>query len=375
MKTDICEKIGIDVPIFAFTHCRDVVVEVSKAGGIGVLGAAGYTPEQLEQALNWIDQHIDGKPYGVDVIMPMQDLAEDVPDLAGMIPEEHQAWVESVLQKYGIPPMPEDIDTDNVHGISGDKIGWTHQICRQLLDIAFQHDGVKVIVNALGTPPDDVMAECRNRGILVGALAGRVKHALSHKQGGLDFIIAQGHEGGGHTGTVTTMVLVPQIVDAVAPTPVIAAGGIGNGRQVAAAMALGAQGVWCGSVWLTSPESDVEPLPKQKLLDASSEDTVRTRMLSGKPARMLKSKWTDEWESEECPGFLPMPLQGMLVQDANLRIARAEHPELAFYPTGQIVGTMNQENSCRDIMYELMSGFADTVDGLHSLLHNDEDAS
>ena len=371
MRTEICEKLGIDVPVFAFTHCRDVVVEVCKAGGIGVFGAVGYTPEQLQAELTWIDERVGDRPYGIDVIMPMKDLAQEVPDLASMIPEEHKAWVEHVMRRYGIPPLPEDNDGGAYHGITGDQIGWQHDIARKLLEEGFRHPNCKVMVNALGTPPDDIMAECKDKGILVGALAGRLKHALAHKAGGVDFIIAQGHEAGGHTGEVTTMVLVPQVVDAVAPIPVLAAGGIGSGRQAAAAMALGAQGVWCGSMWLTSPESEVEPLPKSKLLAASSEDTVRTRMLSGKPARMLRSKWTDAWEEEGCPGFLPMPLQGMLVMEANHRINRANAEELAFYPTGQVVGQMNDEKDCRTIMYELLDEYAQTVDRLHASLHSD----
>lgn len=368
MNTEICNKLGLEVPIFAFTHCRDVVVEVSKAGGIGVLGAAGFTPEQLKQELDWIQEKVGDKPFGIDVIMPKSYVGDDVPDLQAMIPDEHKAWIKSVLQKYDIPDLPDNFFEEGGHHVSGEELGWTHKICRQLLDIALSYPGCRVMVNALGTPPDDILATCKEKGILVGALAGRVKHAIAHKEGGLDFVIAQGHEGGGHTGEVTTMVLVPQIVDAVAPLPVLAAGGIGSGRQMAAGMALGAQGVWCGSVWLTSSESEVEPIPRRKLLDATSEDTVRTRMLSGKPARMLKSSWTEEWNSEECPGFLPMPLQGMLVQEANLRIARSGNEELAFYPTGQVVGQLNSETNCRTIVFDMMNDFIEATERLHGLI-------
>ncbi len=368
MKTELCKKLNLDAPIFAFTHCRDVVVEVSKAGGIGVLGAAGFTPEQLRLELDWIQDKIGDKPFGIDVIMPTSYVGDDVPDLEAMIPEEHKAWVETVMQKYDIPALPENYQRSSHEGASGSEIGWTHKICRELLEIAFSYPGLKVMVNALGTPPQDIMDTCREKGILVGALAGRVKHALAHKKGGLDFIIAQGHEAGGHTGEVTTMVLVPQVVDAVYPTPVLAAGGIASGRQMAAAMALGAEGVWCGSVWLTSPESEVDDVPKQKLIDATSEDTVRSKMLSGKPARVLKSKWTEEWVSKECPGTLPMPLQGMIVADANTRIARSKSKELAFYPTGQVVGMMNDEKGCKTIMFDMLNEYLESLDRLNGLL-------
>jgi NAD(P)H-dependent flavin oxidoreductase YrpB (nitropropane dioxygenase family) len=368
VQTDIARQLGLEVPIFAFTHCRDVVVEVSKAGGIGVLGAAGFTPEQLEQELNWIQDKVGDKPFGIDVIMPKSYVGDDVPDLQAMIPEEHKAWVAGVLRKYDIPELPEGFHDQDDHHVSGEQIGWTHKICRELLEVAMRYQGLKVLVNALGTPPEDILAACKERGILVGALAGRVKHAIAHKEGGLDFVIAQGHEGGGHTGEVTTMVLVPQIVDAVAPLPVLAAGGIGSGRQMAAGMDLGAQGVWCGSVWLTTAESEVEPVPREKLLAATSEDTVRTRMLSGKPARMLKSKWIEEWDDQDCPGFLPMPLQGMLVMDANLRIARSGNEELAFYPTGQVVGILNEQRDCKSVIYDMMNDFIEATERLHGLV-------
>jgi len=368
MKTEICKTLGIDVPIFAFTHCRDVVVEVSKAGGMGVLGCAGFTPEQLKEELNWIQEKVGDKPFGIDVIMPKNYAGDDVPDLQAMIPEEHKAWIKTMMDKYDIPDLPSDYFEDGSHHVSGEQIGWTHKISRQLVDTAIEYPGMKVLVNALGTPPDDILATCKKRGIKVGALAGKVKHALAHKEGGLDFVIAQGHEGGGHCGDVTTMVLLPQVVDAVAPLPVLGAGGIASGRQAAAAMAMGAQGVWCGSVWLTTPESEVAPLQKKKLLAATSHDTVRTRMLSGKPARILRSTWTDEWDSEDCPGFLPMPLQGMLVMDANLRIDKAQHPDLAFYPTGQAVGMTNDERDCRSVVFEMINEYIEAVEQLNKTL-------
>lgn len=371
MRNDLCRRLNIDLPIFAFSHCRDVVAAVSKAGGLGVLGAAGFTPEQLKQELSWISERVGDRPFGIDVIMPKKLEQGAVGDLQAMIPEAHKAWVESVLRRHGVPPLPADSAAGS-HGISGEQIGWTHDLCRRLLDVAFTFPGVKVMVNALGTPPADILEECRSRGILVGALAGKVKHALAHKQGGVDFVIAQGHEAGGHTGEITTMVLVPQIADAVAPLPVLAAGGIAGGRQIAAALALGAKGVWCGSVWLTTPESDVEPAPKQKLLAAGSQDTVRSRVISGKPARMLRSAWTDAWDAKDSPGFLPLPLQGMLVQEAHLRIARSQNPDLVFYPCGQTIGMCSDERDCRTIIRDMVEEYVDTVTGLAESLQDDD---
>jgi len=365
MRTELCERLGIEVPIFAFTHCRDVVVEVSRAGGLGVLGAAGFRPEQLEKELQWIDDQVDGKPYGVDVIMPLEYVDADPKALADMIPEGHRQWLESLMERYGVPPLPDNYD--DARYIAADEVNWRPEQSRALLDVAFSHP-IKMIVNALGVPPKDLIDRAHEQGVLIGGLCGKPKHAIRQKEAGLDFVIAQGHEAGGHTGEIATMVLTPEVVRAVAPMPVLSAGGIATGQQVAAALALGAQGAWCGSVWLTTKESDVDPLPKRKLIEAKSSDTVRTRMLSGKPARMLRSELTDAWNDPDCPGFLPMPLQGMLIHDARVRVMKFEVEPLEFYPTGQVVGMMNEERSVRDVMFEMISDCVDTLEHLHSLL-------
>ena len=365
MRTPLCETFGIEVPIFAFTHCRDVVVEVSRAGGLGVLGCAGFRPEQLAEELRWIDDHVGGKPYGVDVIMPLNYVEVDSGKLEAMIPSEHKTWLNQLLQRYNVPELPPEFDSS--HLVGGDEIAWTHDLSRALLDVAFSHP-IKMIVNALGPFPKDVVDRAHERGILVGGLAGKPKHAVRQVEAGVDVVIAQGHEAGGHTGDITTMVLIPQVVEAVSPTPVLAAGGIASGAQIAAALALGAQGAWCGSVWLTSKESDVEPMPKGKLLNAGSSDTTRTRVHSGKPARMLKSEFTDAWEQPDCPGFLPMPLQGMLVYDALQRINRYEVEPLVYYPAGQVVGMMNEERAVKDIMFDLVSECVDTLEKLGTLV-------
>src|SRR5213079_3521519 len=156
--------------------------------------------------------------------------------------------------------------------------------------------------------------------VRVAALAGKPQHAERSLARGVDLIVAQGTEAGGHTGEISTMVLVPEVVDAVSPTPVLAAGGIGNGRQIAASLALGAQGVWCGSVWLTTEEAETHPIVKEKFLAASSSDTVRSRASTGKPARQLRTAWTEAWDSPDNPDPLPMPLHGMLIADAQRRM-------------------------------------------------------
>lgn len=364
MHTALCEQFGIEYPIFAFTHCRDVVVAVSRAGGMGVLGAAGFSPDALERELAWIDERVEGRPYGVDVIMPKSLERSDVSDPAelahriqAMIPKEHRRFVDELMERFDIPPLPSG-EPD-----PGGILGWTHEVARQQVDVALSHP-VSVLVNALGSPPPDVLDDARARGVRVGALAGKTEHALDHVSNGLDFVVAQGTEAGGHTGEIATMVLVPEVVEAVAPAPVLAAGGIASGSQIAAALALGAHGVWTGSVWLTTAESDTRPEVMDRYLSATSSDTVRSRVLSGKPARMLRSPWTEAWEQPDSPGTLPMPLQGLLVGGANTRIARAGRADLMNAPVGQVVGHLDQVRSARDVVYQMVEEYVDAVERL-----------
>ncbi|TML41563.1 MAG: nitronate monooxygenase [Actinobacteria bacterium] len=375
MRTRVCDLFGIDLPIFAFSHCRDVVAAVSKAGGLGVLGALAFSPEQLEIELRWIDEHVGDRPYGVDVVMPASyagagelDPEHMAEELDHMIPERHRQFVEGVLAQHHVPPLPAD--EDKPVGL----LGWTHEGARPQVDIALAHP-IKLLVNALGPPPKDIVDLAHEHGVKVAALVGSVQQAQRQVNQGVDMIVAQGHEAGGHTGEVATMVLVPEVVDAVAPVPVLAAGGIGSGRQIAAALALGAEGVWTGSIWLTTAESDMSPLVVDKLLHATSRDTVRSRIMTGKPARMLRTAWTDAWDAPESPGTLPMPLQYMLTAEAQRRIAKYQVAELTGMPVGQIVGTMNAVRPVRDVIYDLVEGFVEATEHLNALLGGAEGAS
>lgn len=370
MRTELCERLGIEFPIFAFSHCRDVVAAVSNAGGFGVLGAVAFEPDQLEVELKWIDDHVGDRPYGVDTVIPRkyEGMGELDPKkleqtLQGMLPEEHREFVRRILAEHGVPELPEE---ERPKGL----IGWTAATGKPQVDVALRHKNVRLIANALGTPPEDVIAEIHDAGRLVAALCGSARHALRHKEAGVDIVIAQGYEGGGHTGDIGSIVLWPEVVDAVAPTPVLAAGGIGTGRQIAAALACGAQGVWMGSIWLTTAESDLPPAHRRSLFEASSADTVRSRSLSGKPARMLRNEWTEAWERPDAPEPLPMPLQGMVTLEAMARAYR--YPEqartVAINPVGQIVGRMREVRSCKDVILSLVEEYIETVERLHSLL-------
>ena len=373
MKTDICEKLGIEYPIFAFTHCRDVVVAVSKAGGIGVLGAVGYSPEQLKEELDWIDEHIGEYPYGVDTVIPQKYEGMDEKDpeqllesLQKMIPDGHREFVEELLSDNGVPKAPE------TNGPKGGLLGWTEATAEPQIDEALKHPNVKLIANALGTPPADMIKKIQDKGVLIGALCGKIKQAVAHKEAGLDFIIAQGGEGGGHTGEIGSIVLWPQIIDAVDGLPVLAAGGIGSGRQMAAAMSTGAQGVWCGSLWLAVEEAAAQPAEKDSYLNATSEDTIRSKAWTGKPARMLKNKWTEAWENPENPDPLPMPLQGMITFDAMRRTSMyagsGSTQDVSFNAAGQVIGQVKQIESVKDVIYRIINEYLDSIERLNSLL-------
>ena len=366
MSTPIAERLGIEFPLFAFSHCRDVGAAVSRAGGYGVLGALAYSPDQLEIELSWIDDHVGGQPYGVDFAMPEKFVGKgedfDLADLQDLIPEEHRDYVERILAENDVPPMPEGSEgVMKAAGLAVEVEGPGQ------IDVVLEHP-VSMIVNALGPPPPYVVEAAHSRDVLVGALCGSARHAERNVERGVDVLVAQGTEAGGHCGEISTMVLIPDVVDAVGPdVPVLAAGGIGRGRQMAAAMALGAQGAWTGSIWLTCAESDTQPWVVEKLLKAGYGDTVRSGAMTGKPARQLRTAWTDAWEGPDSPGYLPMPLQYMATSEAQRRIARAQNRELTGMPVGQIVGRMNEVRPVRDVVFDLVDEFVDATQRLDEM--------
>ena len=366
MNSKICELLDIEFPLVAFTHCRDVVVAVSKAGGCGVLGAVGMSPEQLEQELKWIDDHIDGKPYGVDVLIPnkMVDQSEkfDPEKLKGMIPQEYADFRADVLENHDIEAS--DLRTIDTAG-SSFAANTKSDGAKALLDVAFNHP-IKLIANALGVPPDWMLEMGKENDVKVAALLGTAQHAINQVKAGVDILVVSGTEAGGHCGSVSTMVLIPEVYEAIQPygdVPILAAGGIVTGKQMAAAMTMGASGAWCGSVWLTTVESEVPPVIKEKMVAANSSQTVRSRSRTGKHSRQLVSPWTEAWESESAPEPLPMPLQPMVAEPALQKVAKIAEgghdgaKDLATYWVGQGVGLMNQSISASDVVQEFKEDF------------------
>jgi len=377
MKTRICEMLGIDFPLVAFSHCRDVVAAVSRAGGFAVLGATAFSPDQLDVELKWIDEHIDGKPYGVDVLIPenlavKHEAGVTTRSLAERIPQRHRDFVLELLAKYGVDlaHAPETAEAAR-RGLSLQEEG-----ALKLLEVSFRHP-IKLIANALGVPPQSMLDLGHRHGVPVAALVGAKEHAVRQAQAGVDIIIAEGWEAGGHCGEVSTLVLVPEVVRAIKPLrdiPVLAAGGIMTGRQMAACIALGAAGVWTGSVWLATTESEVSEIFREKMIAARSRDTVRSRCRTGKYSRQLRSAWTDAWEAPDSPEPLPMPFQTIISEPALRAAQRAaqngnsQARELVTYFVGQGVGLVDSIKSSRVVVQEFMQEFAESWDEMQSLM-------
>jgi NAD(P)H-dependent flavin oxidoreductase YrpB (nitropropane dioxygenase family) len=355
VRSRLAAACGAEYPIFAFSHCRDVVIEVSRSGGVGVLGLVRSTLEQVKLDLRVIAEALDGKPFGVDVLFPVGDEQIDKAEVASRLPEEHRRFVGELMARFDVPEAddPEAI----VAGVAGGAKATTRDGL-EIGEVALEY-GAKVVASALGPPPPAFVERVRESGAMLFGLCGGGAQARRHVEAGADAVVAQGTEAGGHTGELATMVVVPEVVDAIAPVPVLAAGGISDGRQVAAGLALGADAVWTGSVWLGTTESELDPIVKQKLVEARSRDTVRSRCITGKTVRQLRTPWVDLWESDDAPKPLPMPLQGLLVAEAQRRIYRHRVAELMGTPAGQAIGRINSIRPTREVFYDLVQGLAD----------------
>ena len=378
MQSPVCEMLGIEFPLFAFSHCRDVVAAVSKAGGMGVLGAVNMSPSRLEEELSWIDANAGGKPYGLDLIVPNK-IADEAKEgvtadkIRAAIPDAHLDFARSTLAAYGI-------DSDDLYRFE-DKSARTGRNMRaegaaEALEIAFRHP-IKLIANALGVPPPVMLEMGKQHGVPVAALVGAKEHALRQIAAGVDILVVAGGEAGGHCGDVSTLVLVPEVCRAVremgSDVPVLAAGGIVTGEQMAGCMAMGAAGAWCGSVWLTTAEAETSPAVKEKMLAATSRDTIRSKSRTGKYSRQLRSPWTDAWEKDG-PAPLPMPLQSVVTEPALHKIDKLSEGghegarELATYWVGQGVGLMNQPMSAGQVVQQFKEEFAEAVMRLNESL-------
>src|SRR5580658_347611 len=375
MKSPICEMLGIEFPLLAFSHCRDVVAAVSRAGGFGVLGATSRSPDVVRQELKWIVDHADGKPFGIDVLIPenMATAGEShvtYNSLRARVPERHTAYAHGLLEKAGVTYAEAEVSNERPQPFDPDQ-------ALEILEAAFEFP-IGLIANALGVPPPAMIEMGRKHGVPVAALVGAKEHALRQVAAGVDILVVQGTEAGGHCGEVTTMVLVPEVLQAIKKireVPVLAAGGIMNGRQMAACMAMGAAGVWTGSVWLATMESETSEIFREKMIEASSRDAVRVKTRTGKPARQLRSAWTEAWErSPDSPGALPMPLMSLVSENALRSVNRAAEGgnekarNMVTYFVGQGVGLVDRVQSAGQVVQTFKEEFLQAVEHMNELL-------
>src|SRR5579864_2185635 len=377
MKSPICDMLGIEFPLLAFSHCRDVVAAVSRAGGFGVLGATGHNAQSVHTELKWIDEHVDGKPYGLDILFPENmatagETGVTYNSLRTRVPQEHRDFAARLLAAADVELLTMEVSDDRPQPFDPET-------ALRTLEAAFEHP-IKLIANALGVPPPQMIEMGQQHGVPVAALVGAKEHAIRQVSAGVDILVAQGTEAGGHCGEVTTMVLIPEVLKAIKPireVPVLAAGGIMNGHQMAACMAMGAAGVWTGSVWLATVESETTEIFREKMIEASSRDAVRVKSRTGKPARQLRSAWTEAWErSPNSPGALPMPLMSLVSESALRSVNRAAEGgnkrarDMVTYFVGQGVGLIDSVRSAGQVVQDFKQEFLEAIEHMNGLIED-----
>jgi NAD(P)H-dependent flavin oxidoreductase YrpB (nitropropane dioxygenase family) len=366
LHTEICDMLGIEYPVFAFNHCRDVTAAVSNGGGVGVLGAGGMSPEGMRAQVQWLRKNTD-KPFGLDLLLPKAVPATGThDDLVSRIPKANIEFMDNLKKELGMPESNPgrsdrtDIMDIGVGGTAASQMEQVEAIC-ELKPTIF--------AGGLGMNPE-VVEMCHRAGIKVVSLVGNVRQAKRVAEWGVDIIVAQGTEAGGHTGKIGTLALVPLVVDAVKPIPVLAAGGIGDGRGLVAALALGAAGAWTGTIWLTAHENPIEDFIKDRLVAASAEDAVITRVHTGKTARSLKSKFIEYWEQPGAPEPLPAPFQSMYLpipwsvssEGADRTWERLGLHDWIGTPAGQVMALIKERRPARQILYDMVSQAIDILE-------------
>ncbi|ACC73943.1 nitronate monooxygenase [Paraburkholderia phymatum] len=366
MKTELGAQFGIDLPIYAFSHCRDVVAAVTKAGGLGVLGAAWLTPEELEMSIEWIEKEVGGKPFGVDLVFPGTGGDEKSPEeYLKQIPQSHLSFVKNLLDEAGIPDFPS-ADRDEFMSEWAQKMSMTNKKSQEQLEVTLGKKSVSCVVGALGVTPDWVVKEAHSRGVKVGALVGSARHASKQKAAGVDFLVAQGTEAGGSVGSIASMVLWPQVVEAAAGVPVLAAGGVTRGSHILAALALGCQGVWVGSLWLGTAESDLNMEMREKLFQSESEDARLSFAMTGKQCRVLNTKYMDAWSQPDAPKPLKWPMQSILGGYPFKRAERSHNMDYWSYSVGQAIGDMKGHTTVKGEFERLLNEYLEALDRLNA---------
>jgi NAD(P)H-dependent flavin oxidoreductase YrpB (nitropropane dioxygenase family) len=346
LRTKLCDMLGIEFPIVAFTHCKDVAVAVINAGGFAVLGEAMHTPDEIAADIKWIRDRVDGKPFGIDLVLPASVPPTGALDeLMTKIPDTHREFARQIKQKYDVPDPKGPVALHQWGGLN-------QEMARAQLEVLLE-ERVPVIASGLGSPVF-LLETAHERGIKVFGLVGKTRQAKRQVEGGVDAIIAQGYDAAGHTGAMGTFSIVPEVVSIAGDTPIIAAGGVTTGRHLAAALCLGAAGVWTGTLWLASRESDADMIVKEKLLAATADDTSYSNCISGMTMRTLKCPWTEEWSKPEAPDVLPAPYQMLLSSDYIQGANDHRREDLMTEAAGQGVGFVTTMKPARQIVFDLI---------------------
>jgi NAD(P)H-dependent flavin oxidoreductase YrpB (nitropropane dioxygenase family) len=357
LHTRLCDVYGCEVPIVAFAHTKDVIAAVTNAGGIGILGGAGRRPDELRSDIRWIKERVGGRPYGVDLLVPASFVEGNREDLEAMIPQGHRDFVAKLMTDNNIP---KPSNAGRRGGLGPDML----RLAREQLEVLFE-EKVPIFASGLGSPAF-VVERAHAEGMKVWGLVGLPRQARRQIEAGIDVVIAQGSDSGGHSGTVGTFTLVPEVVRMAEGTKtlVLCGGGVSSGRHLAAALAMGADGVWTGTIWLATHESETEMFLKQRLIESQAEDAIQSRATSGKPIRQLRSKWSDAWKAPGAPDPLPMPLQPMLVGEILEGIRQNRMEDWMTTPAGQSVVGIHSIRPAAEVVYSMVEEAMDQLDRL-----------
>ncbi len=367
LHTPLCDLLDIRHPILLAgmgrISCPELTAAVSNAGGLGILGGAPLRPDTLNE---WIEQtrRLTSAPFGVDTLLPAGvPQSGSKSGMREQIPETYAEFARRFKEKHAIPePPPRGESTQELFGVSQELAwDWTHDFFERQLDVIMDQR-VPVYAAGLGDP-SPFLKEFHARGTKVIGIAGNVRHVRRMCEGGIDIIVVQGTEAGGHNSRIGTMALVPQAADAADGTPIVAAGGIADGRGLAAALTLGAVGVWCGTVFCTTHEAALSGFLKEAMLASDEEGTVVSRAVTGKPMRQLKNKWVDDFEASGLPA-LPMPFQMILSTPVMAGAGRARRADICATAAGQVVGMLHQAEPAGQVVQRMVEQAAAILDEL-----------
>lgn len=375
LRTEFCKRVGIEYPVIlagmgpvagtgAPVATARLAAAVSEAGGLGVIGGVAYSPDELREQIRTVRSLTD-KPFGVDLLLSPNFLiprgkANARPDVSEnpapriQLPEQHVEAVKRIalgleIELLEAPPAQHDMGSWIKEGES-----WAGAQVEVILD-----EEVPVFASGLGTPGPFADA-LRANGTTILSLVGNVRAARQVANDGADYVVAQGTEAGGHTGRIGTLALLPQVMQAVAPTPVIAAGGIAGGNALAGVLAAGAEAAWCGTAFLVSEEANQPDLQKERILNAAAEDTIVTRLYSGKTMRNIRNPLIDAWEREGLMA-LPMGAQALLIRDLQYSIEQAGRHDLLMNAAGQVSGMLSERRPASAILKEMVAEAAECL--------------